>query len=164
MLVGPQYYGSHLVQTGIPYEMVPLPIGPDTDTYTNICQYCYCYSLSTTSTYKTEDLLQLAFELERNDPAIGDDVYRSDDYEGKLQSFIDEYVDQANHYIDDTQAQFVYDFINEEKTVNKIEWLTDDLKKVITEKIYSPISQGEDVRSHLTSVEPVIKTALDEQF
>jgi len=163
MLIGPQYYGSHLVSTGIPYEMVPLPIGPDTDKYTNICQYCYCYSLSANSTYKTEDLLQLAFELERNDPAL-EDVYRSDDYEGKLQAFIDEYVDQANHYIDDTQAQFVFDFVNDKETVNKIEWLTDDLKKVITEKIYSPISKGEDVRSHLTSVEPVIKTALDEQF
>jgi len=164
MLVGPQYYGSHIVQTGLPYGMVPLPIGPDTDTYTNICQYCYCYSLSTNSTYKTEDLLQLAFELERNDPAIGENVYRSNDYEGNLQAFIDEYVDQGNHYIDDTQAQFVFDFINEKETVNKIEWLTDDLKKVITEKIYSPISKGEDVRSHLTSIEPVINTALDEQF
>lgn len=163
MLVGPQYYGSHLVATGIPYEMVPLPIGPDTDKYTNICQYCYCYSLSAHSEFKTEDLLQLAFELERNDPAI-EGVYRADDYEGKLNAFIEEYVDQANHYYDEDQAQFVYDFVNDKETVNMIEWLTDDLKKVITEKIYTPISTGEDVRSHLTSIEPVIKTALEEQF
>ncbi|MBR4073468.1 MAG: hypothetical protein IKK24_05935, partial [Clostridia bacterium] len=84
--------------------------------------------------------------------------------EGKLQAFIEEYVDQANHYYDEDQAQFVYDFINEKDTVNMVEWLTDDLKKVITEKVYTPISTGEDVRSHLTSIEPVIKTALEEQF
>lgn len=163
MIVGPQYYGSHFVSTGIPYEMVPLPIGPDTDTYTNICQYCYCYGLSAHSEYDTEDLLQIAFELERNDPAI-EGTYRENDYEGKLETFIEMYVDQSNHYYDDAQAQFVYDFINEKKTVNKIEWLTDDIKKVITEKVYLPISKGEDVRSHLTSVEPVITAALKEQF
>lgn len=163
MLVGPQYYGSHLVQTGIPYEMVPLPIGPDATSYTNICQYCYCYSVSAHSEYKTEDLLQLAMELERNDPAI-EGTYREDNYEGKLQAFIEHYVDQASHYYDDEQATFVYDFINDKETVTKIEWLTDDLKKVITENIYAPISKGEDVRSHLTSIEPVIKTALEEQF
>ena len=163
MIVGPQYYGSHFVQTGIPYEMVPLPIGPDTDTYTNICQYCYCYSISAHSEYKTEELLQIAMELERNDPAI-EGTYRKDDYEGKLQAFIDQYVDQVSHYYDDDQAKFVYDFINEDKTVTKVEWLTDDLKKVTTAQIYLPRSKGEDVRSHLTSVEPVIKAALEEQF
>lgn len=163
MIIGPQYYGSHFVQTGIPYEMVPLPIGPDTDKYTNVCQYCYCYSIAAHSEYDTKDLLQLAMELERNDPAI-EGAYRDKSYEGNLEQFISQYVDQEGHYIDDDQAKFVYDFINKETTVTKIEWLTDDIKKVITEKIYLPISKGEDVRSHLTSVEPVIKTALEKQF
>lgn len=163
MIVGPQYYGYHFVSTGIPFEIVPLPIGDDTDVYTNICQYCYCYSLSTNSEYSTEDLLQLAFELERNDPSI-EGGYREDTYEANFQAFVDQYVDQENHYIDDDQAKFVYDFINDKDTVNKVEWLTDDLKSVIAVNIYSPISKGEDVRSHLTSVEPVIKAAIDEQF
>lgn len=163
MLIGPQYYGSHLVQTGIPYEMVPLPIGPDTKTHTNLCQYCYCYSISTHSEYSTEDLLQIAFELERNDPAIGD-TYRKQDYEGKLQAFIEQYVDQANHYFDDTQAEFVYDFINKDTTVSMVDWVTDDLKTVISTKVYYPISTGEDVRSRLTAIESEINAALDEQF
>ncbi len=163
MLIGPQYYGSHLVQTGIPYEMVPLPMGDDTDHYTNVCQYCYCYSVSANSEYTTEQLLQLAFELERNDPAI-EGTYREMDYEGKLQAFIDQYVDQANHYIDDDQAKFVYDFVNDPETVNKVEWLTNDIKEVIVKNIYLPISKGEDVRSQLASIESVIKAAINEQF
>ena len=163
MLVGPQYYGSHLVQTGIPYEMVPLPLGKDVKSYTNLCQYCYCYSISAHSEFKTEDLLQLAFELERNDPEI-EGTYREDDYEGKLGAFVEEYLDQANHYYDETQAQFVYDFINKEETVNLIDWVTTDISSIIAEKVYKPIYKGEDVRSHLTSVEPVIKAELDKQF
>lgn len=163
MIVGPQYYGNHFVKTGIPYEMVPLPMGPDTDSYTNVAQYCYCYSIMSTSTFKTEDLLQLAFELERNDPEIGD-TYREDDYEGKLNAFIDQYVDQESHYFDDVQAEFVYEFINKDETVNAVDWITDDIKKVITEKVYRPVFKGEDVRSHLTSVKSVIENAIKEQF
>ena len=163
MIVGPQYYGNHFVKTGIPYEMVPLPMGPDTDSYTNVAQYCYCYSIMSTSTFKTEDLLQLAFELERNDPEIGD-TYREADYEGKLNAFIDQYVDQESHYFDDVQAEFVYEFINKDETVNAVDWITDDIKKVITKKVYLPVFNGEDVRSHLTSVKSVIENAIKEQF
>ena len=163
MLIGPQYYGSHLVQTGIPYEMVPLPLGPDTKSYTNLCQYCYCYSISAHSEFKTEDLLQLAFELERNDPAI-EGTYREDNRDGRLEAFVDEYVDQANHYFDETQAEFVFDFINKEETVNLVDWATTDILSIIAEKVYRPIYKGEDVRSHLTSIEPVIKAELDKQF
>lgn len=163
MLIGPQYYGSHLVQTGIPYEMVPLPLGKDVKTYTNLCQYCYCYSVSTHSQYKTEDLLQLAFDLERNDPEI-EGTYREDDYEGRLDTFIEEYLDQANHYYDEAQAEFVFDFVNKKETVNLVDWATTDILKIIAEKVYKPIYKGEDVRSHLTSVEPVIKAELDKQF
>ena len=135
----------------------------DTDSYTNVAQYCYCYSIMSTSTFKTEDLLQLAFELERNDPEI-EDTYRETDYEGKLTAFIDQYVDQENHYFDDVQAEFVYEFINKKETVNAVDWVTDDIKKVITEKVYAPIFGGEDVRSHLTSVKSVIENAIKEQF
>lgn len=163
MLIGAQYYGSHISTSGMAYDMVPLPLGNDTETYTNLCEYCYCYSVSTNSAYDTKDLLQVAFELERNDPDIGD-TYRNTDYEGKLQSFIDQYVDQDSNYADDEQAKYVYDFINSDKTVNMIEWATADIKKVIAEQIYTPIYKGEDVRSVLTSVEPVIKTSLDNQF
>lgn len=163
MLIGPQYYGSHLVQTGIPYEMVPLPLGDDVDAYTNLCQYCYCYSISKYSEFKTEDLLQLAFDLERNDPEI-EGTYRERDYEGKLDTFIELNLDQANHYFDEAQAEFVYDFINKKETVNLIDWATTDILKIIAEKVYTPIYKGEDVRSHLTAIEPVIRAELDKQF
>ncbi len=163
MLIGPQYYGSHLVQTGIPFEMVPMPLGPDTDTYTNLREYCYCQVISAHSKYKTEDLLQLAFELERNDPAIGD-TYRDPSEEGRLELFIEQYLDKGNHYFDETQAEFVFDFINDEETVEYIDWNTSTLKDIIKKEIYSPISKGEDVRSHLTAIKTVIDNALKEQF
>ena len=163
MLIGAQYYGSHLVQTGIPYEMVPLPLGDDVDSYTNLCQYCYCYSVSAHSQYDTKDLLQLAFELERNDPAI-ENTYREDNYEGRLNTFIEEYLDQGNQYFDEAQAEFVFEFINKKETVNMIDWVTTDILSIIAEKVYRPIYKGEDVRSHLTSIEPVIKAELDKQF
>ena len=113
--------------------------------------------------FKTEDLLQLALELERNDPAI-EGTYRDTSYEGKLDWFVEQYVDRANHYYDEEQAKFVFDFINDEETVSYVDWNTANLKKIIKEKIYLPISKGEDVRSHLTSIESVVKNALKEQF
>lgn len=163
MLIGPQYYGSHLVQTGIPFEMVPMPIGPDTDSYTNMREDCYCYSIGAHSKFKTEDLIQLAFELERNDPAI-EGTYRDMSDEGKLDWFIEQYVDRANHYYDETQAEFVFDFINDKDTVEYIDWNTAALKDIIKKEIYAPISKGEDVRSHLTAIKTVIDNALKEQF
>ena len=163
MLIGPQYYGSHLVQTGIPFEMVPLPLGPDTKTYTNVREYCYCYAIGANSKYKTEDLIQLALELERNDPAI-EGTYRDPSRDGKLELFIEQYVDKGNHYYDETQAEFVFDFINDKDTVEYIDWNTTNLKNIITKNIFTPIYKGEDVRSHLTSVESVINTALKDQF
>lgn len=163
MLIGPQYYGSHLVQTGILFEMVPMPMGPDTQSYTNLREDCYCYSIASNSKFKTEDLLQLAFDLERNDPAI-EGTYRDTSEEGKFDWFVEQYVDRANHYYDEEQAEFVYDFINDEETVSYVDWNTSSLKKIIKEKIYLPISKGEDVRSHLTSIETVINNALKEQF
>ena len=163
MLIGPQYYGSHLVQTGVPFEMVPMPIGPDTDTYTNLREDCYCYSIGAHSKFKTEDLIQLALELERNDPAI-EGTYRDMSDEGKLDWFVEQYVDRANHYYDEEQAEFVFDFINDEDVVSYIDWNTSDLKNIIKTKIYAPISKGEDVRSHLTSIKSVIDNALKEQF
>ena len=163
MLIGPQYYGSHLVQTGVPFEMVPLPLGPDATAYTNIREDCYCYSIGAHSKFKTEDLVQLAFELERNDPAIGD-TYRDTSYEGQLDWFVEQYVDRANHYYDEVQAEFVFDFINDEETISYIDWNTAALKDIIKKEIYLPISKGEDVRSRLDSVKPVIDAALKDQF
>lgn len=164
MVISPQYYGSHFTSSGIPFDVVPLPMGDDTDSYTNVCQYRYCYSISANSEYETEDLLQLAFELERNDPALGETVYHAQDEEGLLADFIEQYMDQETDYFDDDQATFTFKFINDEKTVNTVEWLTNDIKNVIITNVYNPISKGEAVRSQLDSVKSVIQTAIDKQF
>lgn len=164
MIVSPIYYGSHFVSSGVPFNVVPLPLGDDADTYTNVVQYRYCYSLAAESEYKTEDLLQLAFELERNDPELGDKVYQGTDYDSRLNAFLEQYMDQETDYYDDDQAQFAFDFINDEKTVSTCEWLTTDLSSVIIKQVYGPIYKGEAVRSQLASVEAVIKAAIDKQF
>ena len=76
-------------------------------------EFFACHPMVNTATvkFKTEDLVQLAFELERNDPAIGD-TYRDTSYEGQLDWFVEQYVDRANHYYDEVQAEFVFDFIS----------------------------------------------------
>ena len=160
MIISPSYYGGNIVPSGMPFEIVPLPKGPSATKYVDYHDICDCNVVSSQSEYDTEDLLQVAFDLQRNDPTIGDTYIELSTREGRLDRFLTKNLDNNTCYFDDVQATRVFDFINDKETEHMLGYNVTDVAEIIKTKIYTPLTKGEDPRSLLTSNKSVIENAL----
>ena len=159
VLLAPTYFGGNIVPTGMPVKTAPLPKGPDADGYYNAASFCEWNFVAGNSSFKTEEVLQVAMEMMRNDPNDSE-TYRDDSREGKLETFIVDNVDTGNCFATVEEAEMLFDFIHKDTTKTFLNYVPRDIQSLLKEKIYDPISKGEDPRSYLESVRPVIDEAL----
>ena len=159
ILLAPTYFGGNIVPTGMPVKTAPLPEGPDADGNYNAASFCEWNFVSGNSTFTTEEILQVAMDMMRNDPN-DPSTYRDNSREGKLDTFITDYVDTGNSFSTVEEAEFFFDYINADSTKTFLNYVPRDIQSLLKEKLYDPISKGEDPRSYLESVRPVIDEAL----
>ena len=91
-----------------------------------------------------------------NDPA----TYQDKTEEGRLEKYISEQVDTGNNFATVEEAEFLFKFINDKNTQTFLNMVPASFQGLLKDKIYLPISKGEDPRSHLESIRQVIDTAL----
>lgn len=98
--------------------------------------------------------------MNENDPAYPD-TYISD--EAKKENFVVRSYDTCV-FSTEEEAQFFYDYIvsNDVKTIMNI--TTDGIKAVIAEKVFTALQKGEDPRTVMERVQPVIDEALKDML
>lgn len=156
MIVGPQYYGGNFTVAGMPIVTVPLPKGPDVDYNVNGLQMAEWWVLPSISNFKTEEVLQVAFDAVRNDPEY-EDTYISD--EDRRQDFVIQTYDE-NALNTEEEAEFFYDYITSDDVKTLLGITNNDIKKLMKDNVWVPLSEGEDPRSLLERVKPLIDAAL----
>lgn len=160
MLICPSYYPSDYIQKGMPVASVPLPKGPDTDRYANGQDLQEWWMVSAISELTTEQLVQVALEMNANDPADPDTYYSEDGYK---ENFITRTYDGCV-FATEEEAEFYFDFLLDDN-VDKMLNITDtDIKQVLVSKVFSAVQGGEEPRSVIERVKPVIEDALEKML
>lgn len=157
MLVSTAYYPGTFVSSGMPIMTVPMPKGPDADGYVNGLEMQEWWMVSAISDFTEEELIQVALDMNDNDPAY-EDTYFSE--EGKRENFVTRLYDGLVVTTED-EAEFFYDFITSDDVDTILNISTSDIQSTLKENVFSPISNGEEPRTVLERVEPVINEALN---
>lgn len=160
MLICPQYYPNTFVSEGMSIGSVPMPKGSDASGPVNGLELQEWWMASAISDFSTEELLLVALDMNENDPAYPD-TYISD--EAKKENFVVRSYDTCV-FSTEEEAQFFYDYIvsNDVKTIMNI--TTDGIKAVIAEKVFTALQKGEDPRTVMERVQPVIDEALKDML
>ena len=156
MIVGPQYYGGNFITIGMPIMTVPLPKGPDIDHYVNGLQMAEWWVLPSISNFTPEQVLQVSFDAIRNDPEV-EDTYISP--EDRRQDFIIQTYDE-NSLNTEEEAGFFYDYITSDEVETILGITNNDIKSLMKQNVWVSLAEGEDPRTLLERVKPVIDTAL----
>lgn len=156
MLVSTSYYPGSFVSSGMPVHAVPMPKGPDAKGYVNGQEMQEWWMVSAISEFTPEQLIQVALDMNDNDPAF-EDTYFSE--KGKKENFVMRMYD-GNVVATEEEAELFYDFITGSNVDTMLNISTDSLKNTMAENIFRPISAGEEPRTVLERVKPVINDAL----
>lgn len=156
MLICPSYYPGEYIQKGMPVASVPMPKGPDTDKYANGQDLQEWWMVSAISDFTTEQLVQVALDMNDNDSAYEDTYFSEAD---KKQNFITRSYDGCV-FATEEEAEFYYNFICDDKVDKMLNITTDDIKGTMAEKVFSAIANGEEPRTVLERVKPVVEQAL----
>ena len=156
LIICPSYYPTNFIQKGMPVASVPLPKGPDATRYANGQELQEWWMVSAISDFETKDLVQVALDMNDNDPAF-EDTYFSE--EGMKQNFVTRAYDGCVFGTEE-EAEFYYDFIRDENVDKMLNISTSSLKSVMAEKVFTSIMKGEEPRTLLERVRPVIDEAL----
>ena len=156
MLICPSYYPGEYIQKGMPVASVPMPKGPDTDKYANGQDLQEWWMVSAISDFTTEQLVQVALDMNDNDSAYEDTYFSEAD---KKQNFITRSYDGCV-FATEEEAEFYYNFNCDDKVDKMLNITTDDIKGTMAEKVFSAIANGEEPRTVLERVKPVVEQAL----
>lgn len=157
MLVSAQYYGGNFVSLGMPIGTVPMPKGPDAGGYVNGLDIQEWWMLPSISDFEVEEVLQVAMDMNENDPAY-EDTYIAP--EAQKDNFVVQTYDEGV-FTTEEEAEFFYDFIYDENVKTVLNITSTDITSTVANEVFGPISNGQDPRGLLESVKPVIDAALE---
>ncbi len=157
LLVCPAYYAGEYVIKGMDVASVPMPKGPDAKKEVNGLDLQEWWLVNAASEYDTKELLQIALDMNDNDKAYEDTYLSKDD---KIDQFVNRMYDGAM-FATEEEAIFFKDYAlsNDVETILNIS--CNDIKETIVSNVFYPIIEGQDPRSVLEKVKPVVNTALN---
>lgn len=156
MMICANYDTAGFITSGMPIATVPLPKGPDVDSKVLGLDLQEWWMVSAISDFETKDLIQIALDMNDNDPAY-EETYFSE--EGKKDNFITRTY-EGNVFLTEEEGEFFYDYITDDNVKTILNITSTDIKKVIVSDIYKPIVDGEEPRTVLERQKAVINTAL----
>lgn len=157
MLICPAYYAGEFVIKGMDVSAVPMPKGPDAKGYTNGLDLQEWWCVNAATDFDIKELLQVALDMNDNDPQY-EDTYLS--YDDKVEMFKNRMYDGAL-FTTEEEADFFRDYVLSEDVETILNISCNDIRDTIVKNVFGPIIQGQDPRSVLETVEPVINTALE---
>lgn len=160
MIISPAYYPGSFIAKGMDIYSVPLPKGPDATGNVNGLEMAEWWLASSLSDFEPEHLIQVALDMNENDPAF-EDTYFSQ--EGKKDNFVARLYDGGSVGTEE-EAEFFFDFITSPDVKSILNITTTDITATLAANVSVPISNGEDPRSVLERIQPVIDTALNDML
>lgn len=157
MMVCANYDTSGFITSGMPVATVPLPKGPDAKTKMLGLDLQEWWLVSSISEFDKKDLIQVALDMNDNDPAYEDTYFSA---EGKKENYITRTYEN-NIFMTEEEGEFFYDYITSDDVTTILNITSDDIKKVIVTDVYNPIVEGEEPRSVLERQKSVINTVLN---
>lgn len=157
MMICANYDTNTFITSGMPIGTVPLPKGPNADSKVVGLDLQEWWMVSSISDFETKDLIQVALDMNDNDPAY-EDTYFSE--EGKKENFVTRTY-EGNIFLTEEEGEFFFDYITSKDVKTILNITSDDIKKIIVTDIYTPIVDGEEPRTVLERQKSVINTALD---
>lgn len=169
MLISASYYPQSAIQKGIEVKSVPLPRGPKATSDVNGLSLQEWWCVGTISDFSVQDALQVALHMNDNNPANegyideanGASVYLTQ--EEIKQEFVDRTYDSCVFWTTE-ESEFFWDYIHSEDVRPTLCINPADLIGVLNESVFAPICQGEDPRTVLERVKPVIDEALKDML
>lgn len=158
MAITPNWPAKWAVQNGMPVVSVPLPIGPDANGKQYIgTEFQEWWVVSSISDFTPEELLQVALDMNENDPAYPDTYQTPEIVKEKYMSRMYE----GNVFVTEEEGEIFYDLL-QDPNVGKIADLASyDMRWTLHSKIQLPLYTGEDPRTVLERMRPVIDTELE---
>ena len=158
MAMAPNWPAVWAVQNGMPVVSVPLPIGPDANGKQYIgTEFQEWWVVSSISDFTPEELLQVALDMNENDPAYPDTYQTPEIVKEKYMSRMYE----SNVFVTEEEAEMFYDLL-QDPNVGKIACLSSyDMRWTMFMDIQTKLYTGEDPRTVLERMRPVIDTELE---
>lgn len=157
LLVCPAYYASQYVTHGMDVAAVPMPKGPDAKNEVNGLDLQEWWLVNAATDFEIKDLLQVALDMNDNDAAYEDTYLSADD---KIDMFVNRMYDNAM-FATEEEAIFFKDYVLSDDVETVLNISCADIKSTIVSNVFYPIIEGQDPRSVLETVKPVINTALN---
>lgn len=157
MMVCANYDTSSFITSGMPVATVPLPQGPDAKTKMLGLDLQEWWMVSSISEFNKKDLIQMALDMNDNDPAYEDTYFSA---EGKKENYVTRTYEN-NIFMTEEEGEFFYDYLMSDDVKTILNITSDDIKKVIVTDVYNPIVEGEEPRSVLERQKSVINTVLN---
>ncbi len=156
MMVCATYHTRTMVTDGMPIGTVPLPKGPDAKN--NVCglELQEWWMVSANSEFDTKDLVQVALDMNENDPAYPETYF---DEDAQRENYLMRVYD-SNCFATEEEGEFFFDYFTSEKVDTILNISDYDISDTIKKHIYFPIYNGEEPRTVLDSQKNVIDTAL----
>lgn len=159
MVLAPPYYGEHFIKAGLPIKTAPLPVGPDMQGPVNMLSFSGWNMLSSISDFTPEEAISVFLDAGRNDPN-DPDIYIPDTKEDQLEAWTIRTVDQSNNWATEEEAKFWFDFTRDAKTINMLDNSPTGTQTLLKQKVVDPIEKGEEPRSCLEAIRPIIEEDL----
>lgn len=155
MILAPTFYGQHFAKAGLPYKSAPLPVGDDVKSSVVMPPFAAWNLLSAVSDFTPEEVITVWMDAGRNDPN-DPDTYIPDTEQDKLDQFIVTYVDANNDFRTEAEGEFWYKFATDPNTNAMLDFSFNEITNLLVEKVFNPLTTGEDPRSYLESIKPVV--------
>jgi len=163
MVLAPAYYGYHFTRAKLPFRTAPLPLGPDIDKPVKLMQYTNWWSITQNSDFSTEDAIMIFLYSNFNDPN-DPDIYISEEYEDELNQSILANVDTHGLFRNDQEGKFWFDYLRDRDIRGILDYNPQSAESdlFLVENVFLPLVRGEDPRSHLESIKPLIQEQIDQ--
>lgn len=170
MMICPSYYPSKFVAKGMDVHSVPLPVGPDANGQEVNClslQEWWC--VGTLSDFSVKDALQVALHMNDNNPdnagyideETGVAIYLTE--EDIRTEFLERTYDGCV-FTNEYECEFYWDYMHDEDVRQTLHFATADLTAVFQSKLVMPIFEGEEPRTLLERIDPIINEALKDML
>ena len=141
----------------MPVVSVPLPVGPDAGGQTIGTEFQEWWVVSSISDFTPEELLQVALDMNENDPAYPD-TYQTPEI--VKEKYIDRLY-EGNVFVTEEEGEIFYDLLQDSSVEKIVDLASYDMRWTLHSQIQLPLYTGEDPRTVLERMRPVIDAELE---
>lgn len=158
MAISPNWTTAYAIKAGIPVQCVPLPVGPDADGQKIGTEFQEWWVVNSLTDFDVKDLLQVALDMNENDPAY-EDTYQTPKI--VKEKYITRMY-EGNAFLTEEEGEMFFDLMADASVEKIVDLVPTDMRYTLHSKIQLPLYTGENSRTVLERMKPVIDAALED--